>query len=340
MKTTNFDYRLPPHLIAQEPIRPRDASRLLVLHRDTGRIEHRRFRDLPAYLLPTDVLIFNETRVIRARLRGVRAGGGKAEILLLEDQGDGVWEAVVSPGRRLPPGRKIAFPGSELHAEVLEYTPSGGRLIRFSDAEQAPAMLPSLGEMPLPPYITQPLREEGDYQTVYARRPGSSAAPTAGLHFTEDMLERIRHRVAAIGYLTLHIGLGTFRPIRVEEVEEHDMHEERYAIPDATALLVTRALAEGRRVLAVGTTSARALEAATNARGHTHPGEGRTKLFIRPGYRFKAVRALLTNFHMPRSTLLLLVSAFAGREHVLHAYHEAIAQNYRFLSFGDAMLII
>jgi S-adenosylmethionine:tRNA ribosyltransferase-isomerase len=335
MNVTDFDYHLPPDLIAQEPARPRDSSRLLVLHRDGGAIEHRRFRDLPAYLLPTDVVVLNETRVIRARLHGRRPGGGKAEVLLLEDRGEGVWEALVSPGRRLPPGREIVFEGAKTRAEVLARTPGGGRLLRFHD----PELLPALGEVPLPPYITRPLAAESDYQTVYARRPGSSAAPTAGLHFTGEMLEAVRRRTAATVTLSLDIGLGTFRPIHAARVEDHDMHAENYFIPERTAAVVSQALAAGRRVVAVGTTSARALEAAAEA-GGVRAGAGRTDLFIRPGYRFRAVGALLTNFHLPRSTLLLLVCALAGRDLLLHAYAEAVARRYRFLSFGDAMVIL
>ncbi len=340
MNVTDFDYHLPPELIAQEPARPRDSSRLLVLHRDGGGIEHRRFRDLPDYLLPTDVVVFNETRVIRARLHGRRhPGGGKAEVLLLEDRGEGVWEALVSPGRRLPPGREIVFDGAELRAEVLARTPAGGRLLRFHDPERAAALLPALGEIPLPPYITRPLQAESDYQTVYARQPGSSAAPTAGLHFTDEVLETVRRRVAATVTLTLDIGVGTFRPIHAARLEDHDMHAENYTIPERTAAAVSQAMAAGQRVVAVGTTSARALESATQADG-VRAGAARTDLFIRPGHRFKAVGALLTNFHLPRSTLLVLVCALAGRENILRAYAEAAARQYRFLSFGDAMLIL
>ena len=340
MNTSDFDYDLPPELIAQEPARPRDSSRLLVLHRDDGAIEHRRFRDLPEYLRPTDVLVLNETRVIRARLRGRRhPGGGKAEVLLLHDHGGGVWEALVSPGRRLPPGREIVFDGAELRAEVVARTPAGGRLLRFPDPERAAALLPVLGEVPLPPYITRPLQHESDYQTVYACRPGSSAAPTAGLHFTEEMLAAVRRQVAAVVPVCLDIGLGTFRPIHAPRVEDHDMHEEHYLVSGHTAAVLSRAMAAGQRIVAVGTTAVRAMESAAEA-GEVRPGAGRTELFIRPGYQFRAVGALLTNFHLPRSTLLVLVCALAGRERILRAYAEAVAERYRFLSFGDAMLIV
>jgi S-adenosylmethionine:tRNA ribosyltransferase-isomerase len=340
MDTSNFEYQLPPELIAQEPARPRDSSRLLVLHRDHGEMEHRRFRDLPQYLRGSDVVVLNETLVIKARLHGRRAGGGKAKVLLLEELASGVWEALVSPGRRLLPGREIAFPALNLRAEILSRTATGGRLLRFHGSAEVIASLATWGETPLPPYITRPLEHESDYQTVYARLPGSSAAPTAGLHFTPEMLEQVRGRVSGVAHLALHIGLATFRPIRAERVEEHDMHTEKYVIPEDTADLVSQAIAENRRVLAIGTTTVRALESATGEEGRTRPGSGETDLFIRPGYRFRATGALLTNFHLPRSTLLVLVCAFAGRENIRRAYAEAVEQRYRFLSFGDAMLIL
>ena len=339
MNISDFQYPLPPELIAQEPARPRDSSRLLVLHRDTEEITHRTFRDFPEYLRPDDVVVFNDTQVIKARLHGLRAGGGKAEVLLLEEREAGVWEALASPGRRLPPGREIVFPELGLRAEILSRTASGGRIIRFHGPAEAVASLADLGEMPLPPYITRPLESESDYQTVYARLPGSSAAPTAGLHFTPEMLEAVRGRVHAIAYLALHIGLATFRPVHAERVEDHDMHTEKYVIPEPTAEVVTQAVAEGRRVVAIGTTTVRALESAADEDGRVQPGPGETGLFIRPGYRFRVVGGLLTNFHLPRATLLILVSAFAGRESILRAYAEAAEQRYRFLSFGDAMFI-
>jgi len=347
MHIADFDYHLPPQLIAQEPARPRDSSRMLVLHRDSGKIEHCNFRDLPSHLGPEDIVIFNDTRVIRARLRGRRLpGGGKVEVLLLSEQGDGVWEALATPGRRLPPGREIIFgaegplPEGELRAQVIARTAAGGRLLRFSGGGDIPAALAHLGEVPLPPYIRQPLRDEADYQTAYARVPGSSAAPTAGLHFSPEMLEAVRARVRAIAFVTLHIGVGTFRPIHSERVEDHLMYPESYVISEPTAELVSQARAEGRRIVAVGTSTARALEAATGNDGVVRAGPGRTDLFIRPGYRFRTVSALLTNFHLPRSTVLVLVCAFAERSLVLRAYGEAVAGSYRFLSFGDAMLIL
>lgn len=367
MHIADFDYHLPPELIAQQPARPRDASRMLVLRRSSGEIEHRRFRDLHAYLRPDDLVVLNDTRVIRARLRGRRhPGGGRAEVLLLSERADGTWDALVTPGRRLQPGRHIVFGDGELRAEVVARTPASGRLLRFyrgagsttagpargrsgpaSEAEprcSAPddvrAALARLGEVPFPPYIHASLADEDDYQTVYARTPGASAAPTAGLHFTPAMLQAVRPRVRAVAYVTLHIGLATFRPIHADNVEDHDMHAERYAIPESTARLASSALSESRRIVAVGTSTARALEAAAAPDGTVRPGSHETDLFIRPGYRFRAIGALLTNFHMPRSTLLLLVCAFAGRDRVLHTYRQAVEQKYRFLSFGDAMLII
>ncbi len=360
MNISDFDYHLPPELIAQEPARPRDSSRLLVLGRESGEITHRTFRDFPAYLRPDDVVVCNDTQVIRARLHGRRAGGGKAEVLLLEEREAGVWEVLASPGRRLPPGREIVFPDLGVRAEIVSRTATGGRVLRFHGPAEAVASLAGLGEVPLPPYITRPLTEESDYQTIYARLPGSSAAPTAGLHFTPEMLEAVRGRVHAVAYLALHIGLATFRPIHAARVEDHDMHTEKYVIPESTAELVTQAVAEGRRVVAVGTTTVRALESAASEDGQVRSGPGETGLFIRPGYRFRVVGGLLTNFHLPRSTLLILVSAFvaeprlrrgrhpgpppaadtgAGRESILRAYAEAAEQRYRFLSFGDAMLI-
>ncbi len=341
MKVADFDYDLPADLIAQTPARPRDSSRLLVVHRSRGEIEHRAFRDLADYLTSRDIVVFNDTRVIRARLRGRREpGGGKAEVLLLSEQEGGLWEALVTPGRRLPPGREIVFGEGELRAEVLSRTPSGGRILRFSPPGLTQANLARFGELPLPPYIRHPLEQTSDYQTVYARALGSSAAPTAGLHFTREMVEAVRERAGGIADITLHIGVATFRPIRTEDVADHDMHPESYAISEANAGVISEAVAAGDRVVAVGTSTARALETATAPDGRVLPGAGRTELFIRPGYVFGTIGALLTNFHLPRSTLLLLVCALAGRELMLEAYREAVELRYRFLSFGDAMLIV
>jgi S-adenosylmethionine:tRNA ribosyltransferase-isomerase len=341
MHTSELDYHLPAELIAQQPARPRDSSRMLVLHRKTGEIEHRQFRDLPSYLAPDDTVVLNNTRVIRARLLGRREpGGGRAEALLLAERSGGLWEALVTPGRRIPVGRRVVFGEGRLTAEVVARTPSGGRLLRFSGAEDVTEAISRLGELPTPPYLHRPIEQESDYQTVYAEAPGASAAPTAGLHFTPQVLEEVRARAGDLVYVTLHIGLGTFRPIRTEVVEEHEMHAEWYEVPEETAGVVSQALADGRRVVAVGTSTARALEAACDDRGRIRAGAAETNLFILAGYRFRALGALLTNFHMPRSTLLALVCAFAGREHIMRAYREAVAMGYRFLSFGDAMLIL
>ncbi|MFB3881851.1 MAG: tRNA preQ1(34) S-adenosylmethionine ribosyltransferase-isomerase QueA [Armatimonadota bacterium] len=341
MHISELDYDLPPELIAQQPARPRDSSRLLVLHRTTGQIEHRLFRDLPACLTGDDVVVLNDTRVIRARLLGHREpGGGKAEVLLLAERGDGLWEALVSPGRRMPPGRRLVFGDGRLEAEVVDRTPGGARLLRFEGAQDVRGAIALLGELPTPPYVHRPIEQESDYQTVYASVSGASAAPTAGLHFTEPLLQQVRGRVHDVVHVTLHIGLGTFRPIHTETVEEHDIHSEWFEVPGHTAEVVSQALADRRRVVAVGTSTARALEAATDARGRVRAEAAETKLFITPGYRFRATGALLTNFHLPRSTLLALVFALAGRDLILRAYREAVAMRYRFLSFGDAMLIV
>jgi len=340
MHIAELDYNLPPELIAQEPARPRDSSRMLVLERESGRVWHQRFRDFPDALTADDVVVLNDTRVIRGRLKGRREpGGGRAEVLLLAEKGGGLWEALVTPGRRIQPGREMVFGDGELRAEVLERTPSGGRLLRFFGEQDVWKSLSRLAQLPTPPYVHRALRDESDYQTVYAQVPGASAAPTAGLHFTPAIVEAVRRKASAVVRVTLHVGLGTFRPIRTEAVEDHAMHAEWYAISGETAEIVTRAAHEGRRVVAVGTSTTRALESAADESGAVRAGSGETSLFIRPGYRFRSVGALLTNFHMPRSTLLALVSDFATRERVMEAYREAVEMKYRFLSFGDAMLI-
>jgi S-adenosylmethionine:tRNA ribosyltransferase-isomerase len=341
MLVEDLDYELPSDLIAQEPARPRDSSRMLVLHRGSGQIEHRVFRDFPEHLLPTDVVVLNDTKVIRARLTGRREpGGGKAEVLLLSELGDGVWEALVTPGRRMPVGRRLSFGEGALQAEVVGRTREGSRVLRFSSTGDLAAALSAAGEVPTPPYVRRELRDESDYQTVYARRAGASAAPTAGLHFSRHTLKAVRSRAGAVVYVTLHIGLGTFRPIHTAHVEDHRMHAESYSISEQAAEAVSATLSRGGRVVAVGTSTARALEAATRDDGRLRAGEASTELFIMPGYRFRSVGALLTNFHLPRSTLLALVCAFAEREQVMRAYDEALERRYRFLSFGDAMLIL
>ena len=348
MRIADFEYELPAELIAQHPVIPRDASRLLVLHRENGEIEHRRFRDLPEYLRAGDLLVLNDTRVIPARLLGRKAEtGGAAELLLLQTTGSDIWEAMARPGRRLHPGNVILFGDDELLAEILGVAPGGGRIVRLRPGPRAAGrsvhdLLHALGELPLPPYITNgpPPAERGVYQTIYARWEGSSAAPTAGLHFTEDIFARLEEIGVRRAFVTLHVGMATFKPVRVEDVEEHEIHEELFSVPAETAALIEETKADGGRIVSVGTTSTRTLESAADEHGIVRPLTTSTRLFIIPGYRFKVVDVQLTNFHMPRSTLLLLISAFAGREHVLRAYREAVKERYRFLSFGDAMLII
>ena len=347
MRTSDFDYYLPPDLIAQTPIELRDASRLMVVHRATGQIEHRLFRDVGEYLRPGDLLVANQTRVIPARLHGRKAGtGGKVELLLLARRDEQTWEALAG-GKGLRPGLRIEFAGGQIAAEIVAETESGGRLVRF-DRPIEP-LLDELGEVPLPPYVHEPLADRDRYQTVYARIEGSSAAPTAGLHFTPDLLLDLRRMGVELAFLTLHIGLDTFRPVKEEEVEAHQIHTEWFELPAQAAEQINRARLEGRRVIAVGTTAVRALESA--AGGCDSEGKscgwqtvsayaGPTGLFIYPSYRFRVVETMITNFHLPRSTLLMLVSAFAGRELILRAYQEAIQERYRFYSFGDAMLLL
>jgi S-adenosylmethionine:tRNA ribosyltransferase-isomerase len=327
---------------------PRDASRLLVLHRTNGEIEHRQFLDFPTYLREGDLLVLNDTRVIPARLLGRKAvSGGLAELLLLKTTGTDIWEGMARPGRRLQPGTTIIFGNNELLAEILDVTPGGGRIVRLSPGPNAcdrstNDLLHELGELPLPPYITDgPAPKERDvYQTIYAREEGSSAAPTAGLHFTDRVFRQLEARGVRRTFVTLHVGLGTFKPVQVANIEEHEIHEEFYSVSAETAALINKTRAHGGRIISVGTTSTRTLESAADAQGKVQAMTGATRLYITPGYRFKVVDVQLTNFHMPRSTLLLLISAFAGRENMLRAYREAVQQRYRFLSFGDAMLIL
>ncbi|MGE5528598.1 MAG: tRNA preQ1(34) S-adenosylmethionine ribosyltransferase-isomerase QueA [Patescibacteria group bacterium] len=341
MRVDLFDYPLPPEAIAQRPLEPRDASRLLCLDRRTGSLTHHVFRDLPLLLRPGDLLVANDSRVIPARLIGRRAGkgGGRVEVLLLRPVGDGRWEVLVRPGRRALPGAGIVFGEGELEAEILARTDFGGRVAAFRHKEDWQALLHRLGRAPLPPYIREPLADPERYQTVYARDEGSVAAPTAGLHFTPGLLRAVEEAGIGLAYLTLHVGLGTFRPVAADEVESHAMHAEFFTIPEATAAAVARTRENGGRIVAVGTTCVRALEAASEG-GLPRAGSAWTEIFIYPGYRFRAVDALVTNFHLPRSTLLMLVAAFAGRERILAAYREALACGYRFFSFGDAMLIL
>jgi S-adenosylmethionine:tRNA ribosyltransferase-isomerase len=341
LRVEDFDYNLPQELIAQEPIPNRDQARLLVVHRGEDRLEHRIFRDLLGYLRPGDVLVLNNSRVLPARIYARRARtGGRVETFLLRPLGGDRWEVLVRPGRRAPVGEELLYGNGELQGKVIATTDTGGRIIEFSYQGSFREHLQRLGEVPLPPYIHKKLTDPERYQTVYASREGSVSAPTAGLHFTRDFLREIAELGVQVCYLTLHVGLGTFRPVKAETVEEHKMHSEHYEITPQVAEAVNSARREGRRVIAVGTTVVRTLESAASEAGLLSPGEGWTDLFIYPGYEFKLVDAMVTNFHLPRSTLLMLVSAFAGREKILAAYREAIREGYRFFSFGDAMLII
>ena len=346
MKTHDFYYDLPSELIAQTPLERRDASRLLVLDKETGAWTHKHFYDLPALLRPDDCLIMNDSRVLPARLLGsrVRADGtlgGACEVLLLIDRGENIWECLVRPGKRLRTGARVRFGGSgELMGEIVGEVEGGNRLIRFQYEGIFLEVLDRLGQMPLPPYIKAELQDRERYQTVYARVTGSAAAPTAGLHFTRELMEQIRSKGVQIGYVTLHVGLGTFRPVKEEEITDHDMHSEYCVVPQETAELINRTKAAGGRVICVGTTSCRTIESWAGEDSRIEARAGWTKIFIYPGYRFKVLDALITNFHLPESTLVMLVSALAGREHVLAAYGEAVKERYRFFSFGDAMLIM
>ena len=341
MKTSDFYFDLPRELIAQDPLPARDASRLLVLDRETGQVTHKKFRDILSYLHPGDCLVINDTKVIPARLLGVRKGtGGHVEILLLKRQKDDVWEAIVRPGKKLRTGARVEFGDGLLEGEITEVLPDGNRLVRFSYEGIFEEVLDRLGQMPLPPYITHQLKDRNRYQTVYAVHEGSAAAPTAGLHFTKELLEEIRQMGVKIARITLHVGLGTFRPVKVEDVTEHHMHSEYYRVSPEAADLINKTRAEGGRIISVGTTSTRTLESVADENGKIVPGSGQTDIFIYPGYRFKAIDGLITNFHLPESTLLMLVSALAGKEHILAAYEEAVREGYRFFSFGDAMLIL
>ena len=340
MKTSDFYYDLPPELIAQTPLEKRDESRLLCLDKATGEWSHHHFYELPDFLRPGDCLILNNSRVLPARLLGRRLpGGGACEVLLLQDKGDKVWECLVRPGKHLREGARVSFGDGELTAEIAEVLPDGNRLVRFGYEGIFLEVLERLGKMPLPPYIKEELQDQERYQTVYSKVNGSAAAPTAGLHFTPELLERIAAKGVGVGYVTLHVGLGTFRPVKEDEIEQHDMHSEYCTIPQETADLINRTKANGGRVICVGTTSCRTIESWAGEDGTMTATGGWTNIYIYPGYRFKVMDALVTNFHLPESTLIMLVSALAGREHVLAAYEEAVRERYRFFSFGDAMFI-
>lgn len=340
LKKSDFYFELPQELIAQDPLEDRSSSRLLVLDKESGAVSHHVFREITDYLNPGDCLVLNNTKVLPARLLGEREGtGAHVEVLLLKRHQADVWETLVKPGKKCRPGTRLVFGDSLLRAEVLETVEEGNRLIRFEYEGIWEEVLDRLGEMPLPPYITHKLQDKNRYQTVYAKYEGSAAAPTAGLHFTKELLSKIENKGVRIAYVTLHVGLGTFRPVKEENVLEHHMHSEFYQVSQEAADCINSTKQKGGRVICVGTTSCRTIESAANENGIVIPGSGDTEIFIYPGYRFKVLDALITNFHLPESTLVMLVSALAGREKVLAAYEEAIREKYRFFSFGDAMFI-
>lgn len=341
MKKEDFYYELPEELIAQHPLKNREKSRLMVLDRETGEIKDRHFEDILEYLNPGDCMVLNDTRVIPARLFGSREGKKESiEFLLLKRIEDDKWETLVRPGKKARPGHKIVFGEGKLQGEILSIEKDGTRIIDFNYKGIFEEILDELGEMPLPPYIQEKLEDKERYQTVYSKNEGSAAAPTAGLHFTKELLGEIENRRVNIVYITLHVGLGTFRPVKVENIEEHHMHEEYFEVSKEAANIINRTKKKGGKVIAVGTTSTRTLESIANDDGKIVEGKGWTDIFIYPGYRFKVVDSLITNFHLPESTLIMLVSALAGRENILKAYNRAVKKKYRFFSFGDAMLII
>lgn len=339
MKKADFYYDLPDELIAQTPLQQRDNSRLLVMDKNSGALEHKHFYDLANYLRAGDCLVLNDSRVLPARLIGTRSTGGSVELVLLRDLGEGRWECLSRPGRKTKPGTELFFGGDRLKATVESVAEGGNRIVKFHYSGVFLEILESLGKMPLPPYIKEELNDPERYQTVYSREPGSAAAPTAGLHFTKELLSRLEEMGVSVRYVTLHVGLGTFRPVKEDEIEDHEMHSEFCIVPQETADTVNETHAKGGRVIAVGTTSCRTLESFTDENGILCPKSGWTDIFIYPGYKFRCIDALVTNFHLPESTLIMLISALAGRENVLNAYKIAVEERYRFFSFGDAMLI-
>lgn len=340
MKTSDFYFDLPQELIAQDPLEDRSSSRLLVLDRKTGEIRHEIFKNIVQYLNPGDCLVVNDTKVIPARLFGNKVGtDAKIEVLLLKRKENNIWETLVKPGKKAKPGTKISFGEGLLMGEVIDVVEEGNRLIQFSYEGVFEEILDQLGQMPLPPYITHQLKDKNRYQTVYAKNDGSAAAPTAGLHFTPELLEEIRKKGIQIAHVTLHVGLGTFRPVKVEDVTEHHMHSEFYVVEEDQAHIINETKKNGGKVISVGTTSCRTLESATDEDGILKAGSGWTEIFIYPGYQFKMIDHLITNFHLPESTLLMLVSALAGKENIMNAYETAVKERYRFFSFGDAMFI-
>ena len=340
MKTSDFNFDLPGELIAQTPIEPRDASRLMTLDRRTGETGHRHFYEIAELIRPEDCLILNDSRVLPARIYGVKEGtGANVEFLLLENKGDDTWEVLCKPGKRAREGSRFTFGEGLFSGEVIEVKEDGNRLVKFTYDGVFFELLDRVGQMPLPPYIKEKLKDKERYQTVYSKEVGSAAAPTAGLHFTPELLDKLRERGVETGYVTLHVGLGTFRPVSAENITDHKMHAEHYYMPAATADLINRTKERGGRVIAVGTTSCRTIESVAQREGCFRESSGWTDIFIYPGYEFRGVDALITNFHLPESTLIMLVSALAGRENVLRAYKEAVRERYRFFSFGDAMFI-
>lgn len=341
MKLSDFNYELPEELIAQDPLEKRDNSRLMVLHRNTGEIEHKHFYDIIDYLNPGDCLVINNTKVIPARLMGVKEDtGASIEVLLLKRKEEKIWETLVKPGKKARVGARISFGDGLLVGEVIDIVEEGNRIIRFEYEGIFEEILDQLGQMPLPPYITHQLKDKNRYQTVYAKYDGSAAAPTAGLHFTEELLQRIEEKGIRIAKVTLHVGLGTFRPVKEENILDHHMHSEFYMVDEEAARIINETRAAGGRVISVGTTSTRTIESVAEDNGHISAGSGWTDIFIYPGYQFKAIDCLITNFHLPESTLIMLVSALADRETILNAYETAVKERYRFFSFGDAMLIV
>lgn len=338
MKLEEFDYDLPKELIAQEPAEPRDSCRLMMVDKNTGAWEHHTFRDILDEIRPGDVFVFNNTKVIPARLHGHRKDtGGKVEALLLTPKGNDVWEILVNPGRKALPGMELVF-GDHMSCKILDKTDFGGRVAQFTYDGDFDNLLEAVGEMPTPPYIHKKIKDNSEYQTVYAKYKGSAAAPTAGLHFTPELMEEMKKKGAELEYVTLHVGLGTFRPVNEENIEDHEMHKEWYTVNESTAEAINRAKDEGRRIIAVGTTSVRTLESAGQS-GRVAAGSNWTQLYIYPGYQWHIVDAIVTNFHLPKSTLIMMMASFAGREHILNAYKEAVKEKYRFFSFGDAMFI-
>lgn len=341
MKTSDFDYDLPKELIAQDPLEDRSASRLMVLHRKSGTIEHRVFHDIVEYLRPGDCLVRNNTKVIPARLFGMREDtGATIELLLLKRRENDVWETLVKPGKKARTGARLVFGDNHLTGEIIDVLEDGNRLIQFHYEGIFEEILDELGQMPLPPYITHKLKDKNRYQTVYAKYEGSAAAPTAGLHFTEELFQKIEEKGVKVANVTLHVGLGTFRPVKVDDVTKHHMHTEFYRVDQEAADLMNETKKNGGRIICVGTTSCSTIESAADEQGVIHPGQGDTSIFIYPGYKFKMLDALITNFHLPESTLLMLVSALAGKDQIMNAYETAVKEKYRFFSFGDAMIIL